>query len=103
LSINDDYETTEDVLLFETTYASLIACITAEDVRAVIDNTDTNVGVLPINSSMCYTDFRSCLKSIEETKGNICLYKDIGCVLLKLSLLYGEMLLAHGVVIKICY
>ncbi|CAF3947161.1 unnamed protein product, partial [Rotaria sp. Silwood1] len=29
LSINDDYETTEDVLLFETTYASLIACITA--------------------------------------------------------------------------
>ncbi|CAF3389348.1 unnamed protein product [Rotaria sp. Silwood1] len=117
LSYDDDYETEENVLLFETTYASLIARIAAgffgqllfypvetivhrlhvQGVRAIIDNTDTGVGVLPINSSIYYTDFWSCLKSIEESEGSAGLYKGIGCVLLKFSLLYGGMLLAHGV------
>lgn len=71
-----------------------------QGVRAIIDNTDTGVGVLPINSSIYYTDFWSCFKSIEETEGSAGLYKGIGCVLLKFSLLYGGMLLAHGVVKK---
>ncbi|CAF0889267.1 unnamed protein product [Rotaria sordida] len=120
LSLDDDYETEENVLLFETTYASLIARIAAgffgqllfypvetivhrlhvQGVRAIIDNTDTGVGVLPINSSIYYTDFWSCLKSIEETEGSAGLYKGIGCLLLKFSLLYGGMLLAHGVAKK---
>ncbi|UJR34974.1 hypothetical protein I4U23_027753 [Adineta vaga] len=120
LSMDDDYETEENVLLFETTYASLIARIAAgffgqvlfypvetivhrlhvQGVRAIIDNTDTGVGVLPINSSIYYTDFWSCFKSIEETEGSSGLYKGIGCVLLKFSLLYGGMLLAHGVAKK---
>ena len=71
-----------------------------QGIRAIIDNTDTGVGVLPINSSNYYTDFWSCFKSIEETEGSSGLYKGIGCVLLKFSLLYGGMLLAHGVVKK---
>jgi hypothetical protein len=71
-----------------------------QGVRAIIDNTDTGVGVLPINSSSYYTDFWSCFKSIEETEGSSALYKGIGCVLLKFSLLYGGMLLAHGVAKK---
>ncbi|CAF2394515.1 unnamed protein product [Rotaria sp. Silwood2] len=120
LSLDDDHETEENVLLFETTYASLIAHIAAgffgqllfypvetivhrlhvQGVRAIIDNTDTGVGVLPINSSIYYTDFWSCLKSIEESEGSAGLYKGIGCVLLKFSLLYGGMLLAHGVAKK---
>jgi hypothetical protein len=118
--MDDDYETEENVLLFETTYASLIARIAAgffgqllfypvetivhrlhvQGVRAIIDNTDTGVGVLPINSSGYYTDFWSCFKSIEENEGSSALYKGIGCVLLKFSLLYGGMLLAHGVAKK---
>jgi solute carrier family 25 protein 46 len=120
LSMDDDYETEENVLLFETTYASLIARIASgffgqllfypvetivhrlhvQGVRAIIDNTDTGVGVVPINSSNYYTDFWSCFKSIEETEGSSGLYKGIGCVLLKFSLLYGGMLLAHGVAKK---
>ena len=105
------------MLLFETTYASLIARIAADflgqivfypvetivhrlhvqGVRAIIDNTDTGSGVLPINSSNYYAGFWSCLKSIEENEGNSGLYKGIGCILLKFSLLYGGILLAHGV------
>jgi len=120
ISMDDDFETEENVLHFETTYASLIAGIAAgffgqvlfypvetivhrlhvQGVRAIIDNTDTGVGVLPINSSIYYTDFWSCFKSIEETEGSAGLYKGIGCVLLKFSLLYGGMLLAHGVAKK---
>ncbi|CAF1551071.1 unnamed protein product [Rotaria magnacalcarata] len=120
VSLDDDYETEENVLLFETTYASIIARIAAgffgqllfypvetivhrlhvQGVRAIIDNTDTGVGVLPINSSIYYTDFWSCLKSIEENEGSAGLYKGIGCVLLKFSFLYGGMLLAHGVAKK---
>jgi len=120
LSVDDDYETEENALLFETTYAALIARIAAgffgqllfypvetivhrlhvQGVRAIIDNTDTGVGVLPINSSSYFTDFWSCFKTIEETEGSSGLYKGIGCVLLKFSLLYGGMLLAHGVAKK---
>ena len=114
--MDEDYDSEENVLLFETTYASLIARIAAgffgqllfypvetivhrlhvQGVRAIIDNTDTGVGVLPINSSIYYTDFWSCFKSIEEAEGSSGLYKGVGCVLLKFSLLYGGMLLAHG-------
>ena len=71
-----------------------------QGVRAIIDNTDTGVGVLPINSSIYYTGFWSCLQSIEENEGGSGLYKGIGCVLLKFSLLYGGILLAHGVAKK---
>ena len=118
--MDDDHETEENALLFETTYASIIARIASgffgqllfypvetivhrlhvQGIRAIIDNTDTGVGVLPINSSIYYTDFWSCFKSIEETEGSSALYKGIGCVLLKFSLLYGGMLLAHGLAKK---
>ncbi|CAF0974296.1 unnamed protein product [Didymodactylos carnosus] len=118
LSIDEDYELEENVLLFETTYASIIARVASaflsqaifypietvvhrlhvQGVRAIIDNTDTGVGVLPINSS--YSGFMNCLRSIEETEGSSGLYKGFGCILLKFSFLYGGMLLAHGVAKK---
>lgn len=118
--MDEDYENEENLLLFETTYASTIARLAAgffsqmifypietivhrlhvQGVRAIIDNTDTGQGVLPINSSVSYTGFWSCLQTIEESEGASGLYKGIGCVLLKFSLLYGGMLLAHGVAKK---
>ncbi|CAF0986328.1 unnamed protein product [Didymodactylos carnosus] len=118
LSIDDDYELEENVLLFETTYASIIARIAStflsqalfypietvihrlyvQGVRAIIDNTDTGVGVQPINTN--YFGFMNCLRSIEETEGSAGLYKGFGCVFLKFSFLYGGMLLAHGIARK---
>lgn len=71
-----------------------------QGVRAIIDNTDTGIGVLPINSSSYYQGFWSCLKSIEESEGTSGLYKGIGCTFMKFSLLYGGILLAHEVAKK---
>ena len=119
-TLDVDYETEENARLFESTYASLVARTVAgfvaqmvfypletivhrlhvQGVRAIIDNTDTGVGVLPINSSVYYTGFWSCLQSIEENEGGSGLYKGVGCVLLKFSLLYGGILLAHGLAKK---
>ncbi|CAF4161651.1 unnamed protein product, partial [Rotaria sordida] len=64
VAMDDDYETEENVLLFERTYASLIACIApgffgqllfypvetivhhlhVQGVRSIINNPDTSVG-----------------------------------------------------------
>ncbi|CAF5124434.1 unnamed protein product, partial [Rotaria sp. Silwood1] len=97
LSMDDDYETEENNLLLEMIHASLIAYIVADffgqllfysietivhrlhvqGVRTIVDNTDT-----------------ARWKQVQ-------IYTKIWDVyLLKFSLLYGGMLLAHGVIKK---
>ena len=100
-----DYETQENIL-FETTYASLIARIAAsffgqvlfypvetivhrlhvQGVRAIIDNTDTGVGVLPINSSIYYTDFWISYEKVLPNQRHKAVSKESGKVLLQKSL-----------------
>ncbi|CAF4811162.1 unnamed protein product [Rotaria socialis] len=84
LSMHDDDDETE-----ENGVETIVSRLSVQGVRAIIDDTDTGVAVLPISSTMYYTDFWSCLKSIEVTEGSAGLYKCIEYVLLNFSLLYG--------------
>ena len=45
-------------------------------------------------------DFGPVFNRLKKNEGGSGLYKGIGCVLLKFSLLYGGILLAHGVAKK---
>ncbi|CAF3379736.1 unnamed protein product [Rotaria socialis] len=79
----------DNVLVIMKGVETIVSRLSVQGVRAIIDDTDTGVAVLPISSTMYYTDFWSCLKSIEVTEGSAGLYKCIEYVLLNFSLLYG--------------
>lgn len=67
--------------------------------RTIIDNTDSGIGVIPINTR--YDGFFDCVQTISETEGTLGFYKGIGSLALEGILCIGLLKLAKSVATRI--
>lgn len=67
--------------------------------RTIIDNTDTGLGVVPINTR--YEGFMDCVQTISQTEGLLGFYKGIGAAVVETFICYALLRLAKTISTRI--
>lgn len=79
---------------------TVINRLIVQGTRTIIDNTDSGIGVIPINTR--YDGFFDCVQTISETEGTLGFYKGIGALAMEGILCFVLLKLAESVATRIC-
>ena len=79
---------------------TVINRLMVQGTRTIIDNTDSGVGVIPINTR--YDGFFDCVQSVSQAEGSLGFYKGIGALALEAMLCVGLLKLAKSVATRVC-